>query len=256
MILLVMADLEMLVPDKTKPEDYEGEFIERVITLTESYEAWGREKSAKWLFSDELSALLWGAYPWNSPIHERTDLFTFFSVWIERADKKIVVSENLDLKLSPDIHADYASKNYPELDKEWRNVLARNVDIPENQTLVFSFGEKADKVELSNLESDYRQIFLLIKNEEDWKSALMQTDLWLRHGLPRNGEYAYIPPKSYREGDSDFPMEFCKHRNASGFKDEKGRIWIFHKEENHWDVQYYPYGKDNYFKVFYNGKRL
>jgi hypothetical protein len=251
MIILVMADLEMLVLDKTKPEDYEHEFIERVITLTESYEDWSRENNAKWLLSDDLYDLLWEAYPWNSPIHQRTDLCTLFSLWIERADKKIVVSESLDLKLSPDIHAAYASRDYPKLDKEWRKVLARNVDIPHNHTLIFSFGKKPNKIELIDLDSDYRQIFLLIKSRQDWQSALMQTDLWLIHGLPKSGEYPYIPPKSYREEDSDFPREFCQHRNTSGFKDKKGWIWIFHKEENHWDVQC---GKDNYCKVSPDGK--
>jgi len=256
MILLVMADLEMLVLDKTKPEDYEGEFIERVMTLTESYEAWRRENSAKWLFSDELYALLWEAYPWNSPIHECTDLYTLFCVWIERADKKIVVSEHLNLELSPNIHAAYASRDYPELDKEWRNVLARNVDIPHNHTLIFSFGEKPDSVELIDLNGDYSQLFLLIKSRQDWQTALMKSDLWLRHGLPKSGEYPYIPPKSYQEGDSKFPKESCPYRNASGFKDRKGGIWIFHEEENHWDVQCYPYGKDNYLSVSSNGEIL
>ena len=63
MILLVMADLEMLVLDKTKPDDYENEFIERVLTLTETYEAWVvSQDDAKWLFSDDLYDLLWNAY--------------------------------------------------------------------------------------------------------------------------------------------------------------------------------------------------
>jgi len=254
MIILVIADLEMLVPDKTKPEDYEDEFIERLMTLTESYEAWRRENSAKWLFSNALYDLLWESYPWNSPIHKRTDFFNSFSPWIERADKEIVVSEHLNLELCPNIHAAYASRDYSELDKEWRNVLARNVDIPDNQTLVFSFGEKADKVELIDLKGNYRQIFLLIKSRQDWQTALMKSDLWLRHGLPKSGEYPYIPPKSYQEGDSDFPKG--RYRNTLEFKDRKRGIWIFHEEENHWDVQCYPYGKDNYLSVSSNGEIL
>ncbi|MDM8552045.1 hypothetical protein QUF72_18315, partial [Desulfobacterales bacterium HSG2] len=180
MILLVMADLEMLVLDKTKPEDYENEFIERVLTLTETYETWVVDQDdAKWLFSDDLYDLLWSAYPWNAPIHEQTDLYTIFSTWIERAAKKIVVSQNLaTLELRPNIHADYATRDYPELDNEWRNVLARNIDIERSQTLIFSFGEKPDRIVLLDMNNDEYQRFPIIKDHQGWESALSDAYDW------------------------------------------------------------------------------
>ncbi len=167
MIILVMADLEMLVSDKTKTEDYDyrDEFIERVIILTETYEEWIRRDDAKWLFSDALKEWLWSAYPWDAPIYERTDFYTMFSTWIERADKKIVISRNLEsLELRPDIHADYATRDYPELENEWRNVLARNADIESGHTLIFSFGEKPDQVLLLDKGNKESQRFSIIKD--------------------------------------------------------------------------------------------
>ena len=81
MVLLVMADLEMLVCDKANTDDvYNNDFYEHLLLLTETYELWVNQSQAKWLFSSNLENQIWEAYPWNTPIHNDTDLYTLFAV--------------------------------------------------------------------------------------------------------------------------------------------------------------------------------
>ncbi len=259
MTLLVMADLEMLVCDKTLFNTYDLQFYQRFLTVTDTYEEWVNEHNADWLFSDELLNQLWLAYPWGTQIAAQTDLFTIFSTWLERTNRHIVKSLGLKtLSLAPDIHVNYATRDYPELGVEWLNVLARNVDIELSQTLIFSFTGKPDHITLIDTSNDTSQTFSLVKNEGDWHSALAQGDLWLRHQLPREGDYPYIPAAPYKPGDADFPREFYPSRNTVGFKDNQERLWIPDTErgQRHWDVQCVPYDRNHYFKVSPDGRLL
>ncbi len=259
MTLLTMADLEMLVCDKTLLPACDLDFYQRFSIVADTCEAWVRKDNAKWLFSDELIELLWLAYPWGALIAEQTDLYTMFSVWLERADKHIVPSFGLKtLSLDPDIHANYAGRDYPDLTVEWLNALAGNVEVDLSRTLIFSFGGKPNQTTLRNTGSNASQTFPLIKNKKEWQTALAQGDLWIRHQLPKAGKYPYIPAAVYKSGDPDFPREFYPPRNTVGFKDIKGRLWVPDEErgQRHWDVQCVPYGRDNYFKVAPDGRLL
>lgn len=257
MKLLVIADLEMLVCDKTLI--YDDDFYQRFLTIAETYETWVRQDDAKWLFSDNLINLLWLAYPWDAQIHEHTDLLTIFSTWLERANKQIVKSLDLQtLNIDPDIHSNYAIRDYPDLVLEWLNVLARNVEIDLSQTVIFSWSEKPPQVTLIDSKKHASQTFSLVRNEAEWQNALAQGDLWIRHQLPKEGDYPYIPAESFKPGDANFPRERYSPRNTVGFKDNQGRLWIPDEEggERHWDVQCLPYGYENYFKVSPDGRLL
>jgi len=251
MKFLVMADLEMLVLDKQSFNSYATDFYERVLNITGTCETWVIDYgNAKWLFSDELLDLLWSVYPWNAKINELTDLLIIFSTWLGRLKKEIVTSQDLDtLQLEPNIHAAYATKDYPDLDKEWRNVLARNVDFNPNQTVIFSFGEKPTQVVLQDSQSDYLQTFALIKNEADWQEILKKHDPWLKNNLPQFGDCPYQPPQNYGH---KFPTKL--HGSNKVFIDHKDRLWLWDTQENHWDVQIPPYGRDNYFRVWPDGR--
>ncbi len=259
MTLFVMADLEMLVCDKTLFNTYDERFYQRFLTITDTYETWVHEQNAGWLFSNELIDQLWLAYPWGAQIHEQTDLLTIFSTWLERTNKYIVISPGLNtLSLEPDIYANYANRDYPDLVFEWLNTLARNTAIDLSQALIFSFVGKPDYVTLIDSSSNTSQAFPLVRNEGDWRAALAQGNLWLRHQLPRTGDHPYIPAAPYKSGDADFPREFYPHRKTVGFKDNQGRLWIPDTErgQRHWDVQCPPYDRDNYFKVTPDGRLL
>jgi hypothetical protein len=182
MSLLVMADLEMLVCDKTLFDTYDHHFYQRFSMIVEIDEAWVRTDNANWLFSEELINGLWGAYPWGAQIHKQTDLLTIFSNWLQHSDnKQIVKTLNLTgLNLIPDIHTNYANRDYPDLVFEWLNVLARNENIELSQMLIFSSADKPGQVILRDSTNHTSQTFSIIKNEQEWRAALAQGDLWLR----------------------------------------------------------------------------
>ncbi|MDM8552043.1 hypothetical protein QUF72_18305 [Desulfobacterales bacterium HSG2] len=183
MILLVMADLEMLVLDKTKFDTYDDAFFDRFLTVVSSYDVWVRESDAKWLFSNELLDLLTASFPWKSKSPKLNNLRRRFFQWIQHAQADKIIQfvsfeDPKPIKLIPNIHADYASRDYPELDNEWRNVLARNIDIERSQTLIFSFGEKPDRIVLLDMNNDESQRFPIIKDHQGWESALSDAYDW------------------------------------------------------------------------------
>ncbi|OQY59097.1 MAG: hypothetical protein B6245_08455 [Desulfobacteraceae bacterium 4572_88] len=96
-----------------------------------------------------------------------------------------------------------------------------------------------------------------VKANADWiREQLEKDDPWLKHGLPRNGEYPYQSPKRYyAEKLEDFPKESIEDRKK-GFLDHKKQIWLWHKEEAHWDVQFQPYGEGRYLRVTPDGHLL
>lgn len=259
MVLLVMADLEMLVCDKANTDDvYNNDFYEHLLLLTETYELWVNQSQAKWLFSSNLENQIWEAYPWNTPIHNDTDLYTLFAVWMEHNDNRKIVTVNrlTDLALDPNIHANYVTRDYPDLDKEWRNVLANCGEVDSKATIViFSFAGKPNQVTLIDLSNNTRKTFPLVKNEPEWLTELKKIDPWLRHQLPKSGDYPYEPPDP---NALDFPQEYYPPRDAKGFKDNKGRLWVPDEERNqrHWDVQCKERGRDKYFKVSPDGRLL
>lgn len=230
MNLLVMADLEMLVLDKTQFEAYDNDFFDRFLTVAKTYDKWVRDGQAKWLFSYDLLDLLQASFPWNAKSPKLYAFRISFFTWIQRAlaDKIIEVVSSHDLmtlELLPNIHATYVSRDYPVLEYEWRNVLARHVDRLPNQTLIFSSEPKPNQITLIDTSNNTSETFLLVKHKQDWLAVLKQYDPWLRHNLPKSGAHPYTPPKSYRSG-SDFPSEFYAPRNARGFKDKSGRLWV------------------------------
>lgn len=87
------------------------------------------------------------------------------------------------------------------------------------------------------------------------KQRLEKEDPWLRNGLPKYGKYPYIPPKIYyREKLNDFPTKIYGGNKV--FIDDKDRLWLWDTQESHWDVQFKPYGRDNYFRVTSDGRLL
>jgi len=54
----------------------------------------------------------------------------------------------------------------------------------------------------------------------------------------------------------DFPTEHYPD-GRRGFADcSKKQLWLWDKEEQHWDVQFKPYGRGNYFRVTPDGRFL
>jgi len=255
--LFVMADLEMLVCDRTQSDVYQNGFIERLLLVTREYEKWVKDNKIKWLFSgDMLDFLL--AYPWGIEIHNKADLYEILSSWLGCADKEFIEVDKLSgLKLEPDIHSAYVVKDYSDLDKEWRNILKKSAEINSNHTIIFSFDGKPDKVILTDTNNNFSKKFDLVKNHENWLTALNKVNpcLWSRYNLPKDGDYPYEPDDT---NASDFPKEYYQPQDKPGFLDKKGRLWIPHIERQklHWDVQCKKQGKDKYFKVSPEGQRL
>ncbi|NJN97348.1 MAG: hypothetical protein HC875_26330 [Anaerolineales bacterium] len=95
-----------------------------------------------------------------------------------------------------------------------------------------------------------------IQENTDWiKARLEGDDLWLRNGLPKNGASPYNPSKAYDpKKSSSFPTKL--YRGSKVFIDDKDQLWLWDKQEKHWDVQFKPYGLDNYFRVSSDGRLL
>lgn len=95
-----------------------------------------------------------------------------------------------------------------------------------------------------------------IRANAEWiKKRLEQGNPWLKNGLPQNGECPYFPPKIYyREGLDDFPTKLYGSNKV--FIDYKNRLWLWDKQEKHWDVQIEPYGQGDYFRVTPDGRLL
>jgi len=93
-----------------------------------------------------------------------------------------------------------------------------------------------------------------VRENADWlRQQREKNDPWLKKRLPKNGQYPYIPPKRfYSHKLSDFP----KHSETKGFLDRKNQIWIWDEKEEHWDVQFRPYGRGKYLKVTRDGRLL
>ena len=263
MTILVMADLEMLVLSKAQFDAYDDEFFDRFFTVAEEYHGWVQNyDEAKWLFSDELLDELQAAFPWNATSPRLTDLIGPFFEWIQRARARmqLVMLNDLDLdfELHPNIHAGYVESDYPDLLLVWLNVLGANIESQPNQTLIFSFEGKPNQVALLHPSHQSSHTFSLIQNQEQWQAALAESDLWLKHQLPKDGAYPYVPAASYRQGDKEFPRQFYPPRRAVAFKDNQGRLWVPDTErgQRHWDVQCPPFGHRRYFKVSTDGRLL
>jgi len=80
-----------------------------------------------------------------------------------------------------------------------------------------------------------------------------KNDPWLENGLPKNGQYPYIPPKRFY---SHKLSDFKEYSKRGGFLDNKKQIWVWDEKEKHWDVQFPPYGRGKYLKVTRDGQRL
>lgn len=92
-----------------------------------------------------------------------------------------------------------------------------------------------------------------VKENADWiRQQQEKDDPWLENGLPKNGQYPYIPPKKfYSHKLSDFP----KHSEKNGFLDNKNQIWVWDKKhKDHWDVQLDD--GDDYLRVAPDGRLL
>jgi len=95
-----------------------------------------------------------------------------------------------------------------------------------------------------------------VRKNESWiKEQLQKNDPYLKYGLPKTGKYPYVPPKYYDfQKSPDFPTKI--HGNQKAFIDDRDHFWLWDKQEKHWDVQFRPYGRDNYFRVSTDGKLL
>lgn len=262
MTILVMADLEMLVLSKAKFDAYDDEFFDRFFTVAEEYHEWVQTyEEAKWLFSDDLLEELENAFPWKATSPRLRDLRVTFWQWLQRARAQmqlVTLNDYLEFELQPNIHAGYVEQDYPDLLLEWLNVLATNIDLDPNQTLIFSFEGKPNQVVLLHPNDQSNQTLPLIRDEGEWQAALAESDLWLKHQLPKEGAYPYVPATSYRQGDKEFPRQFYAPRQAVAFQDNQGRLWVADTErgQRHWDVQCPPFGHGRYFKVSPDGRLL
>ncbi len=261
MMILVMVDLEMLLLSKAKFDAYDDDFFDRFLTLADTYHGWVQTyDEAKWLFSNDLLNELTDAFPWDATSPRLNDLQAVFFQWIQRARARMelvtVKNFEFELDLQPNIHAGYVEQDYPDLLLEWLNVLATNMDFQPNHTLIFSFEDKPNQVALIHPRDQNKHIFSLIKNHEQWNAALKESDLWLKHELPKAGNHPYVPARSYRPNDKQFPRKFYAPRQAVGFEDDQGRLWVPDMEggERHWDVQCPPFGYGQYFKVYPDGR--
>ena len=263
MMILVMADLEMLVLSKAKFDAYDDDFFDRFFTVAGAYHGWVKTyDEAKWLFSNDLLDELTDTFPWDATSPRLNDLQAVFFQWIQRARARMqlvtVKNFEFELELQPNIHAGYVEQDYPDLLLFWLNVLAANMEFQPNQTLIFSFEGKPNQVSLIYPDDEPTQTFSLIKSEEQWLDALKESDLWLKHELPKGGAHPYKPAASYRAGDKQFPRQFYAPRQAVAFKDNLGRLWVPDTErgQRHWDVQCPPFGHGRYFKVSPDGRLL
>jgi len=95
-----------------------------------------------------------------------------------------------------------------------------------------------------------------VKENTDWiQERLEYQDSWLKYALPKTGKYPYYPSKSYEAlKPDDFPSKV--HGNEKVFIDHKEQLWLWDRQEKHWDVQYKPYGRGNYFRVAPDGRLL
>lgn len=262
MTILVMADLEMLVLSKANFDAYDDEFFDRFFTVAEDYQQWVQQyNEAKWLFSDDLLDELQAAFPWNATSPRLTDLIGPFFEWIQRARARmqlVSLSDLVEFELEPNIHAGYVEQDYPDLLLIWLNVLGTNIELEAKQTLIFSFAGKPNQVGLLHPSQQSAQTFPLIRDEGEWQAALAESDLWLKHQLPKEGTYPYVPAASYRQSDKEFPRQFYPPRQAVAFQDNQGRLWVPDTErgQRHWDVQCPPFGHGRYFKVSPDGRLL
>jgi hypothetical protein len=252
MNFLVLIDLELLVIAKRQFDaPNHDEFYQRFLTLKVANE-WAGKYGGKWLFSELLFKLLWEAYPYCSEVHRRKDFKNIFLKWFQdlRAKGTIQPVTSLNqptLEIRPDTYSSYSRQDYPELDQEWRNVLARQVDLMPNHTVVFSVPGKPTEIILTDTSNNTSQTFLLIpfKNEQEWLKELEKIDPWVKKKLPKKGEYPYEPHEPW--DGKIFPPG--KNRK-DGFLDKKEREWVFDRlHKNHWDVQCPKQGKDLYFEV-------
>lgn len=258
MSFLVIADLEMLVCDRTHLDAYDDdEFKTRILMLTGECDKWAIENEGKWLFSQELEGMFFSTYPWDGSVAENIDLGSIFWPWLGKIKREdVLINLSHSFILDPNLHATYVSRDYPEADQVWRCTLARHQDIPANQTLIFSSPGKVDQVSLTETTNSIPpQDFAVVKDATERLSILKKHDPWLRYGLPKVGEVPYIPPDPTA---SDFPRVFCPPRNRTGFQDTRDRIWVEDEErgQKHWDVQQKPYRRGNYIRVTPDGRRL
>ncbi len=95
-----------------------------------------------------------------------------------------------------------------------------------------------------------------IRQNSEWiKQRLIQKNPWVKNGLPQAGECPYKPAKNYyRDKKIDFPSKL--YGGSIGFVDYKDQIWVWDKEERHWDVQFKPHRRGNYFRVAPDGRLL
>ncbi len=228
MTILVMADLEMLVLSKAQFDAYDDEFFDRFFTVAEQYQGWVQQyDEAKWLFSDDLLDELQAAFPWNATSPRLTDLIGPFFEWIQRARARmrlVTLNDLVEFELEPNIHAGYVEQDYPDLLLIWLNVLGTNIEGEAKQTLIFSFEGKPNQVALLYPSQQSNQTFPLIRDEGEWHAALAESDLWLKHQLPKDGAYPYVPAASYRHGDKEFPRQHYAPRQAVAFQDHQGPL--------------------------------
>jgi hypothetical protein len=103
---------------------------------------------------------------------------------------------------------------------------------------------------------DYKIKPIQINQADEWFEELKKKDPWLKNNLPKTGEYPYLPPKTYySEKQADFPTKSYQG-GRRGFTDHKDRLWLWDKQEEHWDVQFEPFGRGNYFRVTPDGRYL
>lgn len=95
-----------------------------------------------------------------------------------------------------------------------------------------------------------------IKDHAAWiRERLECDDPWLKHNLPKTGQCPYHPPKDYYTHElEELPTKM--YRNEKVFVDHKEQLWLWDQQEQHWDVQRKPYGRDNYFRVTPDGRFL
>jgi hypothetical protein len=257
-----LADLELVVCDRQVVELYRDPFYVRCSRFLLALHQQTMERvNGTWVFSKRLQDDIMRSYPWDLQCQFGwiIELGGLFFQWLQRAPVQYVEPHRKTTPwLDPPLFAAYVARDYPHLEREWLWVLECAIGDTDQTTVICSFEPRPDTVTLQGTATKPNPETWVLRNEADWQKMLESQDSWLRHGLPREGDYPYVPDRSWPGAPDDFPRRLYRPRNQVGFLDERGRIWIVHLERGqmHWDVQCPPFGRGRYFKVGPDGRLL
>ncbi len=154
--------------------------------------------------------------------------------------------------LQPDIVPDFVTADTRQA---WLDTLATCVNQDDALSCVASHPEQlVDTLDVNRNNASLVAVRVVCHSDE-WQEVHKQVNPWVAAGLPepKQDSYAYNPPANWQPGQS-FPRRGTLR--DYGFLDTNQAVWVWDSAEKHWDVQHYPYGRDNYTRVTPDGRVL